>query len=296
MSANQGTIIAVATQKGGVAKTTTAVNLSHALALQGFRVLVVDMDPQGNASQALGFKHADHGVSVADLLWDRSVPTENAIYHRPGADKPEDGALDVIVANPNLARVERGMSTLTNAELRLAQRLKGLRSQYDFIVVDSAPSFGCLLNSVLNAADQLIVPVDCNVFALHGLQSLLGEIEEIKFGTNPSLSVLGYLMTMVDRTIISQQTTEAVARNFGELAFGVRIRRAVALREAPALGRTIFEHDPDSGAADDYRQLGAEVVARIAQHRQAQKPKLVVDHESISATRAASEFVSGGLQ
>ncbi len=279
MNGSQATVIAVSNQKGGTAKTTTAVHLAHAFALGGHKTLLIDMDPQGNASQALGFQHGDHGASIADLLWDRTLPTERAIYPR--------GNLHVIVANPNLAKVERGLATLTNAELRLAQRLRELRPLYDLIVLDSAPSFGILLNSVLNAADALVVPVDCNVFALHGLQSLLGEIEEIKLGTNPSLKILGYLMTMVDRTIISQQTTDAVAQNFGETAFKTRIRRAVAIREAAALGRTVFEHDPASAGAADYWQLALEVTTRLASLKESHGLRLVTPAASVAEVGGA---------
>ena len=276
MNASQSTILAVTNQKGGVGKTTTAVHLTSALATNGYRTLLVDMDPQGNASQALGFKLQDHRISVADLIWDKTIPTEQAICKRAG--------LDVIVANPSLARVERGMVTLTNSELRLAQRLRGLRTIYDFIVIDSAPSFGPLLNSVLNAAEHLIVPVDSNFFALMGIQKLLGEIDEIRSGTNSTLNVLGYLMTMVDRTIICGQTNDAVTQNFSSLVFSTRIRRAVSLREAPMLGKTVFEYEPHSGAAEEYLRLAVEVSARLQALKQNQNLRLIMTSSERSAS------------
>jgi len=270
MNAPQNTIIAVSSQKGGVGKTTTAVNLAHALALKGSKTLLVDCDPQGNASQALGFKIHNHGASIADLLWDKTIPTERAIYRRPD--------LDVIVANPTLSRTELGMSTLINAELRLAQRLKPLKNSYDVIIIDSAPSYGRLLNSVLNAAEHLVIPVDCNYFSLMGVQELHGVIEEIREGTNASLNVLGYVMTMVDRTIIATQTSEAVKASFGSEAgglFATQIRRAVALREAPMIGKTIFEYDPKSPSAEEHRRLSVEVLDRLLPQHQRSSLRLV---------------------
>jgi len=265
MHSSQSTILAVATQKGGTGKSTTAVNLAHAFALSGKKILVVDMDPQGNASNSLGFKTKDQGISIADLIWDKSVPVQSAINKRTG--------MDVIIANTNLARVERGMLTMVNSELRLAQRLREVRDAYDYIIIDSTPSYGPLLNSVLNVADQLVVPVDSNYFALMGIQKLLGEVEEIRI-TNPAINVLGYLMTMVDRTIICSQTTEAVIQNFGAATFDTKIRRSVAFREAPTLGQTVFEYAPGSAAAGDYSKLSVEIEGRIRALR-AQAPSTI---------------------
>jgi len=151
---------------------------------------------------------------------------------------------------------------MTNSELRLAQRLREIREAYDYIILDSTPSYGPLLNSVLNAADQLVVPVDSNFYALMGIQKLLGEMEEVR-ETNPTLNVLGYLMTMVDRTIICSQTTAAVVQNFGSAIFETKIRRSVAFREAAALGLTSFEYAPGTGASEDYMRLSVEIDERV---------------------------------
>ena len=152
---------------------------------------------------------------------------------------------------------------MTNSELRLAQRLQTLRGQYSAIVVDTPPTFGPLMNSALNAATGLIVPVDSSYFAMMGIRELAVEIEEIRNGTNPGLRILGYLLTMSDPTNISSQTWDSLISGFGEEVFETRIRRSVKLKEAPALGKTIFHHAPESAGARDYLGLAEEVMQRL---------------------------------
>jgi chromosome partitioning protein len=256
MGDNMGShIIAVTNQKGGVGKTTTTVNLAQALALQNHRVLVVDLDPQGNATQGLGIPVDQIQLSIADLIRNRELFTEQVIYKGDG--------LDLIGATPMLARVEREMVGTTNSELRLSRRLLEIRNNYEVILIDTPPTFGPLMNSALNAAEQLVLPVDSGYYAMMGIKELLSEVQEIQIGTNPNLKVLGYLLTLFDQTNIANETWDSLVSGFGELVFETKIRRNVKLKEAPAMGRTIFHHAPQSPGAEDYLKLANEVSDRL---------------------------------
>lgn len=255
METAKNPIIAIANQKGGVGKTTTAINLSQALALLDKRVLLVDLDPQGNATQGMGINLESITNSIGELILSREVAAESVIYKGDG--------VDLIPSTPLLAKAERELVRMPNGELRFAQRIRELREKYDLILIDTPPTFGPLMNSALNAADSLIVPVDASYFALMGIKELLAQLVEIHFGFNKGISILGYLLTLGDNTRVSQECFETLVENFGDEVFESTIRRSVKLKEAPAVQKTIFHHAPESTGAEDYLKLAQELLERL---------------------------------
>ncbi len=248
----------MANQKGGVGKSTTAVSLGASLAELGYRVLVVDLDPQGNASTGLGIRHEEREVTVYDVLADEA-PIEGAIVPTP---------IDNLFAIPStidLAGAEIELVSQFSRELRLKKAIEPLKQDsYDFVFLDCPPSLGLLTVNALAAAEELIVPIQCEYYALEGLGQLLRNVRLVQQNVNTDLRLTGIVMTMFDpRTKLSEQVVAEVRRYFGERVYRTIIPRTVRLSEAPGFGQPITVYDPHSKGAESYRDLAEEVAARL---------------------------------
>jgi chromosome partitioning protein len=249
-------IVGVINQKGGVGKTTTAVNLAAALARHR-NVLLVDLDPQANATSGLGIAAPE--VTVYEVLTGRA--SARATIRSTGVEH-----LDVLPASAILRSAALELDAATDDLRLLAKALTGVRPRYDFILLDAPPSFGALTLNVLVAADHLIVPVQCEYYALEGIVGMMDTIERVRQSLNATLHVLGILLTMADqRTKLSQQVEENVRRAFPDRVFQAVIPRSVRLAEAPSHGQTIFAYAPHSSGASAYEALALEVIDRVAQ-------------------------------
>jgi chromosome partitioning protein len=250
-------IIAIANQKGGVGKSTTAVSLGASLADLGYRVLVIDLDPQGNASTGMGIRHEARETTVYDVIVAES-PIDDAIVRTPVE------RLHAVPSTIDLAGAEIELVSQFSRETRLKKALDPIREgRYDFVLLDCPPSLGLLTVNALTAAEELIVPIQCEYYALEGLGQLLRNVSLVQQNINPELRLSGIVMTMFDpRTKLSGQVVEEVQRFFGELVYDVIIPRTVRLSEAPGFGQPITLYDPKSRGAQTYRQLAAEVARR----------------------------------
>jgi chromosome partitioning protein len=252
-------VIAFANQKGGVAKTTTTLNLGVALKEAGNRVLAVDLDPQGNLTMSQGMNPDEIERSMFDVLVHR-VPLQDVVH---------EAELDLAVSSIDLAGAELALSAMIGRERALEKALASVRNDYDFILIDTPPSLGLLTINALVAANGVIVPVQCEYLSLRGLVQLQNTLEMIRENLNPHVSIEGILPTMFDRRLLhSREAVEILQENFGELVFNTRIRKTVRFAEAPVKGQSVMAYDPTSEAAALYRDLAKEVLngAKARQH------------------------------
>ena len=252
-------VIAFANQKGGVAKTTTALNLAVAFMEKGFRVLCVDMDPQGNLTMSQGIDPDTLEKSMYDVL----------VHQTSIREVVRKREIDVACASIDLAGAEIAMSTMIGRERSLEKAIKHVAEDYDFVCIDTPPSLGLLTINALTAADKVIVPVQCEYLSMRGLIQLQNTLEMIKENLNPRVRIEGILPTMLDsRTVHAKEAVEILEENFGDLVFKTRIKKTIRYAEAPVKGTSVLKYDPTGKAAEAYRDLAKEVLngAKARQH------------------------------
>lgn len=248
-----GKVLVVANQKGGVAKTTTSVNLAACLAHYKKKVLLIDLDPQGNASSGLGIDKNALEHSVYDVMVN-FVPIDKVTLE-------VNKRLFIVPAKVDLAGAEMELVAAISRETRLKNALDGIKEQYDYVIIDTPPSLGLLTLNALTAADAFLVPIQCEYYALEGLSQLLSTIKLVQKNLNPNLQMEGILMTMYDnRTNLSNQVVADVRDNFNEKVFKTVIPRNVRLSEAPSFGQSILDYDAKSKGAETYLALAKEVI------------------------------------
>jgi len=251
-----GKIISIANQKGGVGKTTTAINLSAGLAAEGKRVLLIDADPQANASSGLGVDIRNLNQTIYECLISGLDPN-------PAIIATDVKNLDLIPSHIDLVGAEIEMLQIENRETVLRRMLARIKKEYDYIIIDCSPSLGLITVNSLTASDSVIIPVQAEFFALEGIAKLLNTIKIIKSQLNPNLKIEGFLVTMYSAQLrLSQQVYQEVKKHFGELVFDTVIARNVRLSEAPSHGLSVIDYDPTSKGARNYRQLAREIIKK----------------------------------
>jgi chromosome partitioning protein len=251
-SVKHAEVIVFANQKGGVAKTTTTLNLAVAFAESGYRVLCIDLDPQGNLTMSQGIDPDKVEKSMYDVLV-TDMPISEVIVKRE---------IDIAVASIDLAGAEIAMSTKIGRERSLEKALKEVSGDYDFVCIDTPPSLGLLTINALTAANKVIVPVQCEYLSMRGLVQLQNTLRMIQENLNPDVKIEGILPTMLDsRTVHAKEAVEILEENFGDLVFRSRIKKAIKFAEAPVKGSSVLKYDSSSSAANYYRELAKEVLA-----------------------------------
>lgn len=250
-------ILAVINQKGGVGKSTTAVNVSACIGEKGYKVLLVDLDPQGNSSSGVGFDKRNCELCTYDCLLNDDVRTEEVIVDID-VDK-----VWLLPATIELAGAEAELVQVIARESRLKEALDEVSDEFDYVIIDCPPSLGLLTVNALTAADQLIIPIQCEFYALEGLSKIIDSTNMVKKRLNPSLEIFGVVITMFDkRTSLAKQVSEEVANYFGKKIFNTKIPRTVRLSEAPGYGQPITMYDPSGKGARAYKDLSDEIIKR----------------------------------
>jgi chromosome partitioning protein len=264
-----GKIIAIANQKGGVGKTTTAINLAASFAVLEHRTLLVDADPQANATSGVGFDPKNVKTSIYECIIDGKEPRDIILQ----TTTPN---LDILPAHIDLVGAEIEMINLPNRERMMKGALEKIKKDYDFIIIDCSPSLGLVTVNALSAADSVIVPVQCEYFALEGLGKLLNTIKIIQTRLNPELAIEGILLTMYDiRLRLSNQVVEEVKTHFQSMVFDTIIQRNTKLGEAPSFGETIIMHDATSKGAINYLNLAREILQKNNMTRLSDEEKII---------------------